>query len=156
LFRQTEPLLWALVKPGGYLVIVVPEETLYEQHFFPSIVNDDHKSTFRFQTHDTWSSRSFDIYELCKRLPDSSIISAMIQDHGYDRRYIYSKGKPALKKMPRIYKLGISLIKRMPVIGKNLEIRFRINLINKGIPFDQTKFGALAQIEIIVKKVVKV
>src|SRR5437660_6896423 len=30
---------WALVKPGGYLIVVVPHEDLYEQGIWPSIFN---------------------------------------------------------------------------------------------------------------------
>src|SRR5262245_895099 len=33
---------WALVKPGGYLVLVVPHEDLYEQGVWPSRFNPDH------------------------------------------------------------------------------------------------------------------
>ena len=38
---------WTLVKPGGYLITVVPDEELYEQGHWPSLFNADHKSTFR-------------------------------------------------------------------------------------------------------------
>jgi hypothetical protein len=34
---------WALVRPGGYLVVVVPHEDLYEQGMWPSAFNSDHK-----------------------------------------------------------------------------------------------------------------
>ena len=44
---------WALVKPGGYLLLTVPDEDLYEQGFFPSRFNSDHKSTFRFRKQDS-------------------------------------------------------------------------------------------------------
>ncbi|MBK8741304.1 MAG: class I SAM-dependent methyltransferase [Betaproteobacteria bacterium] len=38
---------WSLLKPGGYLILVVPDEDLYEQGIWPSIFNRDHKATFR-------------------------------------------------------------------------------------------------------------
>ena len=38
---------WALVRKGGYLVLVVPDEDLYEQGGWPSLFNSDHKATFR-------------------------------------------------------------------------------------------------------------
>ncbi|MDR2457772.1 MAG: class I SAM-dependent methyltransferase, partial [Clostridiales Family XIII bacterium] len=37
---------WKLVKPGGYLFVVVPDEDLYEQGQWPSQYNKDHKYTF--------------------------------------------------------------------------------------------------------------
>lgn len=39
---------WALVKPGGFIITIVPDEDLYEQGIWPSIWNPDHKATFRF------------------------------------------------------------------------------------------------------------
>jgi hypothetical protein len=38
---------WSLVKPGGYLIVVVPHEDLYEQGIWPSRFNSDHKATFQ-------------------------------------------------------------------------------------------------------------
>src|SRR5579859_7890608 len=52
---------WKLVKPGGYQVLVVPHEDLYEQGFWPSIFNRDHKATFRLDGSSSWSPVSFDI-----------------------------------------------------------------------------------------------
>src|SRR5262245_29112787 len=34
-----------LLKPGGHMVVVVPDEDLYEQGVFPSTFNRDHKWT---------------------------------------------------------------------------------------------------------------
>lgn len=46
---------WELVRPGGYLFIVVPDEDLYEQGRWPSIFNVDHKWTFTLDRNSTWS-----------------------------------------------------------------------------------------------------
>lgn len=35
-----------IVKPGGYLIVTLPDEKLYEQDNFPSLYNSDHKHTF--------------------------------------------------------------------------------------------------------------
>src|SRR5437868_6738568 len=35
-----------ILKPGGHLVCIVPDEDLYEQGIFPSTFNSDHKHTF--------------------------------------------------------------------------------------------------------------
>jgi len=38
-----------VVKPGGYLVITIPDETMYEHGQWPSRFNDDHKWSFRME-----------------------------------------------------------------------------------------------------------
>ena len=55
---------WALVKPGGYLVTVVPEEDLYEQGIWPSVFNKDHKATFTLKKGRSWSPVSFNVENL--------------------------------------------------------------------------------------------
>ena len=57
---------WELVRPGGYMVTVVPHEDLYEQKVWPSIFNLDHKATFRLKRKSSWSPVSYDIYDLMK------------------------------------------------------------------------------------------
>ena len=37
---------FSLVKQNGLLIIIVPDEDLYEQGVFPSRYNNDHKWTF--------------------------------------------------------------------------------------------------------------
>ena len=75
---------WLLVKPGGYLILVVPDEDLYEQGNWPSLFHGDHKNTFRLNKNNSWSPVSFDLEELVKNLPDVQIISSEIQDKYYD------------------------------------------------------------------------
>src|SRR5258708_1748845 len=55
---------WALVRERGYLIVVVPEEDLYEQGGWPSLFNRDHKATFTLGRQTTWSPVSYDIVEL--------------------------------------------------------------------------------------------
>src|SRR6185437_7927510 len=75
---------WSLVRPGGYLVLVVPDEDLYEQGAWPSLFNTDHKATFRFRKRSSWSPVSFDLEELVKGLPEAEVISCERPDYGYD------------------------------------------------------------------------
>jgi SAM-dependent methyltransferase len=75
---------WSLVKPGGHMVIVVPEENLYEQGRWPSIFNSDHKWIFRKGGAASWSPVSLDVVELAEKLPNSEIVEVTVQDHGYD------------------------------------------------------------------------
>lgn len=37
---------WDIVKPGGHLIVSVPDWILYEQKVWPSVSNTDHKWTF--------------------------------------------------------------------------------------------------------------
>lgn len=70
LVEPTEGLInWLrVVKPGGFLVVTVPDEDLYEQGVFPSTFNHDHKWTFTiFKTH-SWSNRSLNIIDLVRGL----------------------------------------------------------------------------------------
>lgn len=56
-----------ICKPGGYIVITVPDEDLYEQGLWPSVYNNDHKS-------------SFTIYKPFKQLPKSINLLEMVYE----------------------------------------------------------------------------
>ncbi|MCK9230783.1 MAG: methyltransferase domain-containing protein [Syntrophales bacterium] len=53
---------------GGYLVITVPDEDLYEQGVFPSTFNRDHKWTFTVFKEKSWSPRSINLVDLVRKL----------------------------------------------------------------------------------------
>jgi SAM-dependent methyltransferase len=57
-----------VVKPGGHLVVVVPDEDLYEQGVFPSTFNKDHKHTFTVWKARSWSPASINLLDLVKTL----------------------------------------------------------------------------------------
>lgn len=62
---------WVRVcKPGGHVVVLVPEEDLYEQGVFPSTFNGDHKSTFTMCKRRSWSPVSVSIVALLVHLGD--------------------------------------------------------------------------------------
>jgi SAM-dependent methyltransferase len=61
-----------VVKPGGYLIVTVPDEDLYEQGVFPSTFNRDHKWTFTIWKSHSWSDRSINIIDLIKELGESA------------------------------------------------------------------------------------
>ncbi len=56
------------IKAGGYLVVTVPDEDLYEQGVFPSTFNNNHKWTFTIFKERSWSKRSINIIDLIKYL----------------------------------------------------------------------------------------
>ncbi len=64
-----------VVCEGGYLVITVPDEDLYEQGVFPSTFNRDHKWTFTIFKSKSWSERSINLLELVRDLgPDAEVV----------------------------------------------------------------------------------
>jgi SAM-dependent methyltransferase len=53
-----------ILKPGGHLILLVPDEDLYEQGVFPSTWNGDHKWTFTLYKTQSWSPRSLNLVQL--------------------------------------------------------------------------------------------
>jgi SAM-dependent methyltransferase len=61
-----------IVRPGGYLIITVPDEDLYEQGVFPSTFNRDHKWTFTIFKQKSWSGQSINILDLVCELGEEA------------------------------------------------------------------------------------
>lgn len=57
-----------VVRPGGHLVVTVPDEDLYEQGIFPSTFNRDHKWTFTIFKPASWSPKSVNLLDLVRGL----------------------------------------------------------------------------------------
>jgi len=57
-----------VVKPGGHLIITIPDEDLYEQGVFPSNFNLDHKWTFTISKRSSWSDKSINVLNLIQDL----------------------------------------------------------------------------------------
>lgn len=53
-----------ILKPGGYIVALVPDEDLYEQGIFPSSYNLDHKHTFTLNKAKSWNPASINLLPL--------------------------------------------------------------------------------------------
>lgn len=53
-----------VLKPGGHLVVTVPDEDMYEQGVFPSPFNPDHKWTFTMHKEASWSAKSVNLMAL--------------------------------------------------------------------------------------------
>jgi SAM-dependent methyltransferase len=134
---------WKLVKPGGYLFVVVPDEDLYEQGVFPSRFNSDHKATFTICKTKSWSSKSINVLELANSLPGGKIVSLELQDRGYDRS-LMSFGKFETN-------LGIRLLAKVSRFMGLQERKGIRRLLATYYPLDQTS-SAQAQIQLIVEK----
>ena len=150
---------WQLVKPGGAMVIVVPDEDLYEQVAWPSLFNRDHSATFRLNKPDSWSPVSYDLGLVCSALRDAKIISMEHQDEWYD----YSLKGHGLGRQGKFFmRLNRSIIKRLNRNQKFLlklgispqSLKYRVNLISVklGALVDQTLEEAVAQIQIVLRK----
>lgn len=57
-----------IVKHNGHLVLIVPDEDLYEHGQFPSVHNADHKTTFTIFKRSSSSSRSVNLIDLLKEV----------------------------------------------------------------------------------------
>ena len=147
--RQAVLEWWQLVKPGGHLFFLVPDEDLYEQGVFPSRFNDDHKATFTIDKTESWSPVSINVRALAASLPGGELVSLVLQDHGYDRRLLRSGPDTP----PAWWRHGLVRAYRglrragLPPLG--LVDRWS----TRWFAIDQTKRGdTLAQIQCIVRK----
>jgi SAM-dependent methyltransferase len=72
------------VKPGGHVIVTVPDEDLYEQGRFPSTFNSDHKWTFTIHKPASWSPRSINVVSLVTGLgPEAQLVKVELLDATY-------------------------------------------------------------------------
>jgi predicted SAM-dependent methyltransferase len=73
-----------VVKLGGFLVITVPDEDLYERGHWPSRFNGDHKRSFTINKHRSWSKDSINVISLLQCFSNEVKIHKIeLQDAGY-------------------------------------------------------------------------
>lgn len=76
-----------VIRPGGHLVISVPDEDLYEQGVWPSTFNTDHKMTFTICKKSSWSPVSVNVFNLLAQFCDKvKPLSVITTDHAYRHR----------------------------------------------------------------------
>jgi SAM-dependent methyltransferase len=78
-----------ICKPKGHLVIIVPDEDLYEQGNWPSLFNYDHKFSFTINKINSWSSDSINILDLLKYFAEITTIKKI---ELLDANYMYNTG----------------------------------------------------------------
>jgi len=138
---------WSLVRPGGHLILVIPDENLYEQGYWPSVFNEDHKATFRIPS-ETWSPSSHRISELIETLRDIDQYTVSLQDDGYIRF-----PQVTLAKRQRTKPIRQWLFKKTRKLASMLAVKVDWRfLIPWGVAVDQTAYGALAQIQVVARK----
>lgn len=76
-----------VLKPGGHLVCLVPDEDLYEQGHFPSLFNRYHQWTFTLWKARSWSPRTLNLFDLLQTLgPAAQPLKAELLDSSYRYR----------------------------------------------------------------------
>jgi SAM-dependent methyltransferase len=145
--RKTILRWWKLVRPGGYLFFIVPDEDLYEQGIFPSRFNPDHKATFTISKSSSWSPASINVIDLVRSLPNAELVSIALHDQGYDRRLLKHGLPPEANFFIRF------LIRAYHSLKFRTSIRLSLIEDSRYYIVDQTlRPDVLAQIQCIVKK----
>ena len=73
-----------ICKPGGHLLLMVPDEDLYEQGIWPSIYNNDHKYSFTIGKPQSWCPQSVNVIDLLRAVWDKvAILRIELLDSGY-------------------------------------------------------------------------
>jgi SAM-dependent methyltransferase len=139
---------WSLVKPGGHLFVIVPDEDLYEQGVFPSRFNADHKHTFTISKKRSWSPKSVNVLELAQLLPDGVVLSLVLNDTGYDRSVSFH-GPTSQNGLLRWLRKTYRSLRKRNLIGRKPGFE---RWLARNVGWDQLNDRALAQIELIVRK----
>ena len=141
------------MRPGGFLVLVVPDEDLYEQGMWPSAFNEDHKATFRLDRPSSWSPFSYGLRALVSASPGGTVVDCWVQDQVYRKRPSQDLPRSFKRLMVRVGRL------RERVVNGFARRGIRLHLISGlfdwaerglGRPIDQTTGQALAQAQAII------
>jgi len=79
-----------ILKPGGHMVCLVPDEDMYEQGVFPSTFNADHKHTFTVFKKSSWCINSINLFDL---LSDVQATIEILKIERLDATYRYKLNK---------------------------------------------------------------
>lgn len=75
---------WDVLRPGGHLLLVVPDEDLYEQGAWPSRFNGDHRWSFTIHKSRSWCPASLNLTDLLAALPGHQLLWIKTCDDRYD------------------------------------------------------------------------
>lgn len=142
---------WTLVKPGGYLITVVPDEELYEQGYWPSLFNTDHKSSFRWNGVSHYPNVSYNIKDLVGSLPGAQIISIQRHNNNYCHWKALSPVRAPSPMRKAFARIRNRFLNKGQIDGLFDRILVRMaRMLN--VPVDQTLGKAMAQIEVVAQK----
>jgi len=84
-----------VVKPGGYIIITIPDEEMYEHDMWPSAFNSDHKWSFTLRYNDgipevgrTVMPNTINVLKMCQIINDFATVEKIevIRDFYYEDR----------------------------------------------------------------------
>ncbi len=137
---------WKLVRPGGSMLIVVPDEDLYEQGYWPSLFNKDHKFTFTVAKQRSWSPVSRNLLDMARTLPGAEIVSLRLQDAGYKRVFLAEGAWPRpLARLVTAARVVVATVLPLRWLATGFCLLFRF-------PIDQLWGEAVAQILLVLEK----
>ena len=137
---------WKLVKPGVSMLVVVPDEDLYEQGYWPSLFNKDHKFTFTVAKQRSWSPVSRNLLDMARALPGAELVTIRVQDAGYDRRFLAAGDWPRpLARLATAARVIVAPVGPLRWLVSGLCLVFRM-------PIDQLLGDAVAQIIVVLEK----
>lgn len=141
---------WGLVRPGGHLILVVPDEDLYEQGFWPSQFNRDHRATFRVSGPSAWSPVSVDLTAAFAGLDECRVEVIEVQDDGIDHRLVAS-GPMSVGRVRSSAWAVVAAVLRL--VGAPIAWRLLVSR-RRGAIVDQTKVAdqRLAQIMVVATR----
>ncbi|MFP4521455.1 MAG: class I SAM-dependent methyltransferase [Fibrobacterota bacterium] len=140
---------WELLQPGGHLVLIVPDEDLYEQGYWPSLFNKDHKATFTISKKKSWSPVSHNLIDMVSRLPGAEMVSIKVCENNYKRVLINHGFWPRFIAVPAaLFTSALQYFANKTRVPSPAGVFSRL----LRFPVDQTMGKALAQIQVIVRK----
>lgn len=81
-----------ILKPGGYLIVTIPEEDMYEQGHWPSRFNGDHKWTFTMAKTVSWSPKSINVIDIIKAFAASAALDRLVLHRDFYREALRQQG----------------------------------------------------------------
>ena len=103
-----------ILRPGGHMVCIVPDEDLYEQGVFPSTFNEDHRHTFTINKRASWSPVSINLLDLLSGTKaEIAILKIALLDATYRYKLAQTPGRPRLDQtLTPIGECGIEFVVR--------------------------------------------
>lgn len=81
-----------ILKPGGYLIVTIPEEDMYEQGHWPSRFNGDHKWTFTMAKTVSWSPKSINVVDIIKAFAAGAALDRLVLHRDFYRESLRQQG----------------------------------------------------------------
>lgn len=76
---------WRVLRPGGHLIVVVPDEDLYERGVWPPNKNATHHWSFTIWKRESWSPKSINVLDMVANLdPPAQFLKVESLDWPFD------------------------------------------------------------------------